>query len=193
MRVLMIIAHPDDEAIFGFRDLVYNDATVICMTNGDNIQRKKEFFESMEYMQLKGHILSFIDSPTEIWLNKEIEDFYSNDIKPLLRDKYEMVVSHGTDGEYGNLQHIRVNMISRNIARELNIPFKCFRDRYRPSDIPTNLQKYNHLLEIYKSQQAALVGLYNFFENDNRKKNKDNGKVKEGKKPDRTLFLRPLV
>ena len=189
----MLIAHPDDEAIFGFRDLVYNDVTVICMTNGDNSQRKSEFFACMEYMRLKGYILSFVDSPTETWLNKKIDDFYISDIKPLLKDKYEMVVSHGSDGEYGNVQHTRVNMIGRNVAGELDIPFKCFRDRYRLSDIPTNLGTYTHLLEIYKSQKEALAGLYNFFENDNKKYKKNNGKVKEGEKPDRTLLMRPRV
>ena len=41
---VMIVAHPDDELIFGGAELIQNKGyKVICITNQDNIQRKKEF------------------------------------------------------------------------------------------------------------------------------------------------------
>lgn len=40
---LMIVAHPDDETIWGGSHLINGNYTVLCITNGNNKKRKKEF------------------------------------------------------------------------------------------------------------------------------------------------------
>lgn len=58
---LMIVAHPDDETIWGGSHLINGNYTVLCITNGNNKKRKKEFMKVMEKTHSKGIILSFPD------------------------------------------------------------------------------------------------------------------------------------
>lgn len=191
MYVLMIVAHPDDEVVFGFRDIVHNSVHVISLTNGDNEVRRGEFYSVMNAIGGKGHMLNYVDSPEDTWATIPVEDFYKNHISELINKsiKYELVVSHGSDGEYGNKQHIRVHAIGRHVAAEMGLPFQTFRDRYRFSDYATYKDKYENLVGLYKSQNAAIAPLANFFENA-QKKPGSNGKVVEGVKPNRSLLLR---
>lgn len=58
---LMIVAHPDDETIWGGSHLINGNYTVLCITNGNNKKRKKEFMKVLEKTHSKGIILSFPD------------------------------------------------------------------------------------------------------------------------------------
>ncbi len=42
---LMIVAHPDDETIWGGSHLINGNYTVLCITNGNN-KKKKRIYES---------------------------------------------------------------------------------------------------------------------------------------------------
>src|SRR5215510_5098323 len=45
---VMIVAHPDDESLFGGEALTSTRGwTVICVTNGTNEQRRREFINAM--------------------------------------------------------------------------------------------------------------------------------------------------
>jgi len=188
----MIVAHPDDEVIFGFHDIIYNDVLVICMTNGDNKIRKEEFFKSMQLCGSKGHILNYPDSPENTWSNLADEDIYNSHLCPLIRKDlgYELIVSHGSDGEYGNKQHIRTGLLGRYVASKMSLPFKTFRERYRASDYATHLTKYNDLIANYASQNIARnLSLINFFSHKKVKVGSKNNKVIEGQVPDLRLLL----
>ena len=197
MRVLMIVAHPDDEVVFGFRDLIHNQVTVISITNGNNEIRKKEFFNVIAAVGAKGHMLNYVDSPDDTWSSVAVEDFYNNHIKALVKDacglsRYELLVSHGSDGEYGNKQHIRVHTIGRHVASEMGLPFQVFRDRWRPSDHPTHKAQYDKLIRFYESQEKAIITLADFFANSKKEVGK-NGKVVEGIVPDRRLLTKGYI
>lgn len=42
---LMIVAHPDDETIWGGSHLINGNYTVLCITNGNNKKKKKRVYE----------------------------------------------------------------------------------------------------------------------------------------------------
>lgn len=55
---VMIVAHPDDETLWGGEQLLKENYLVICITNGDNKIRKKEFEKVMEETKDYGIILN---------------------------------------------------------------------------------------------------------------------------------------
>ena len=163
MKILMLIAHPDDEILFGYHDIYYNDVDVICFTNKNNNIRSVEFNQCMNMCNIKAHMLDFPDSSDDSW--KEYTDIsIINTIKPLLNVSYDMIVSHGKDGEYRNVQHIRVNSIVTTLSKILNIPFMSFYERFDINDYNNNdfIEKRKKLLDIYKSQIIA-VNAFSFL------------------------------
>lgn len=57
---VMIVAHPDDETLWGGEQLLKENYLVICITNGDNKIRKKEFEKVMEETKDYGIVINFI-------------------------------------------------------------------------------------------------------------------------------------
>ena len=60
-KSLMIVAHPDDEAIWGGSHLMNGNYTVLCITNGNNKKRKKTFvLHSSDHISWSYHVCRII-------------------------------------------------------------------------------------------------------------------------------------
>ena len=108
---LMIVAHPDDETIWGGSHLINGNYTVLCITNGNNKKRKKEFMNVMKKTHSKGIILSFPDKTKgkrDNWKSckKDIQRAIQKEIDSKDWDK---IVTHNPDGEYGHNHHKKVS------------------------------------------------------------------------------------
>ena len=145
-NTLMLIAHPDDEVLFGYTDLLNaSELTVLCFTNGNNPIRSNEFMRVISALKGKGIILNYNDSLHDYW------PLLRNDecVNLIPRGNYECVVSHNGFGEYGHKQHIRVNSIARFVAKKLGLPFREF--------LPICDEPFRDtLLDIYVSQKEAI-------------------------------------
>ena len=144
-NTLMLIAHPDDEILFGYNDLINaSNLMVVCFTNGNNSIRSAEFYSVLKKINAKGIMLNYNDSLNDYWPSLTNEMCLIH----IPQGKYECVVSHNGFGEYGHKQHIRVNSIARFVANSLKLPFREFRssnDSFRDS-----------LLHIYVSQKDTI-------------------------------------
>ena len=58
---LMIVAHPDDETIWGGSHLLKGHYLVVCLTNGNNAKRKKEFMKIMKETHNQGLMFDYPD------------------------------------------------------------------------------------------------------------------------------------
>jgi len=164
LKILMLVAHPDDEILFGYNDISDNNVTVICFTSGYDIIRASEFNEVILQAKIEGHILRLKDGQKELWKEYTNEEIIERYIYPIIKEsKYEMIVSHDEKGEYGHKQHIKVHNISKELSKKLNIPFNSFRSRYKKLD-KINELKRNNILQIYKSQQDIIKELLHFFD-----------------------------
>jgi len=164
LNILMLVAHPDDEMLFGYYDISENNVTVICFTSAyDNI-RASEFKTVSQHAKFEGHILPLKDGQKELWKEYTSDEIIEKYIKPEIKEKkYEMIVSHDEKGEYGHKQHIKVHEISKELSKKLKIPFESFRSRYKKLDKIKELKRYN-ILQIYKSQQYIIKELLHFFD-----------------------------
>lgn len=111
---VLFIAHPDDEILFFSKELLNNSRwLVICITNGDNHVRSKEFIACMNEINARYNIWDFEDDWCYKWnlkkINKKIRKILN------LKEEWCKVVTHNEEGEYGHSQHMRINNIIKNL------------------------------------------------------------------------------
>lgn len=121
---LMIVAHPDDDTIFGGAHLISDKYLVVCMTHGKD-NRSVEFNNAMDISKSERIILSY---PEATWVKgslfKKDADFnwdgcqlaIQNDINLLLHyKKWDTVVTHNPAGEYGNIHHKKISKYTTSL------------------------------------------------------------------------------
>lgn len=106
---LMIVAHPDDESLFGGEALTSSGGwTVVSVTSAGNPVRRAEFTAAMSKAGANWIMLDHADHLT------------NGNFAPRLREQlasivaeapYELVVTHNERGEYGHAQHRAVHRI----------------------------------------------------------------------------------
>ena len=109
---VMIVAHPDDETLWGGAHLSEGGWLVVCLTNGnyEDGLRAREFQSAMESLGAKGVILHYPDivSFEPFVLNdwSSASQYILQDIGTVLTYKdWAQVVTHNPDGEYGHIHH----------------------------------------------------------------------------------------
>ena len=171
VKSLMIIAHPDDESLWGGAHLAKQDYLVVCVTCGSDEKRKKEFEKAMNEFGNKYMSLGYPDKT-----NNEKDDWskiyykIEKDIKYILNyKKWDMIVTHNPEGEYNHIHHKMVStMVSKNADKDRLYYF----NRYYTSDELTNMDycirtlddkdiyRKNIMLPDYESQQQIIDNHY---------------------------------
>lgn len=108
-NALVIVAHPDDETIWmGGTILNHPDWnwTIISLCRKNDADRRPKFFRVCEALNAKGIISDLDDEKLEpIDIVKVVEEIIS-----LLPSKeYDIIFTHGKNGEYGHLRHKEVH------------------------------------------------------------------------------------
>lgn len=150
IKNIMIVAHPDDETLWGGAHLNASDKyLVLCLTNGNNPVRKKEFEEVMKRTGNYGVILNYPDNPNNVkskWIN--VKDDIKEDVAyALFYKNYDMVVTHNPQGEYGHMHHRFTSLI---VTRE------C--DKLQKSDV---LYYFNHYSTPNAIRQSKMKPILN--------------------------------
>ena len=177
-KKLMIVAHPDDEVLWGLSELVNDQYFVVCITCGSRYDRVKEFERVMKYLNTDYIMLDYPDK-----VNGERSDWKSeyssitNDLKRIITyKKWDKVVTHNKEGEYGHIHHKMTNKIVTGISTD-NLYY--FGKYYRK---PKNLNKIdNEIIEkkkyiaknLYKSQIKVLEGMSQMYPYENITKYED--------------------
>lgn len=181
---LMIVAHPDDETLWGGGHLIQGNYLVVCLTNGDDSVRRREFMNVVEVSQDKGLILSYPDlidkrkgSGIENRSTWEYEQLaIRKDIGTLLKyKKWNIVVTHNPDGEYGHQHH---RYTSRHVTDMYKLQPECAKNfmyfgKYYSKGkmtqsvkatlpvLPENVYKQKKkLMDQYQSKLATLYEVY---------------------------------
>ena len=108
----MIVAHPDDEIIFGGATLLSDSGwKIVCVTCGKDTKRKKEFETVMGKLGYAFDIWPYPDNPYG-----DLDPAISSRLESLLRKPWEKIVSHGEYGEYGHRHHINLHQMVNAIV-----------------------------------------------------------------------------
>lgn len=176
IKKLMIVAHPDDETIYGGGHLLQDKYTVVCITCGVVDYRVKEFEEVMKKTKDDYIMLGFTDrqnktGPISNWDNeyKEIYKVLSDIIKS---EDWELVITHNPDGEYGHIHHIKTNEIVSNLVSKEKLYYfgRWYHEGSSEQRIDDKIydKKMNDLISVYyRSQKNALNYNYNMLPYEN--------------------------
>jgi|TARA_B110000259_G_C13967559_1_gene383294 LmbE family N-acetylglucosaminyl deacetylase len=155
---VMIVAHPDDELIFGGSELIKNkNYKVICITNQDNEQRFKEFTGLMKELKISYEIL---DHPDKMTI-KTVRSEYITYIKNFLlknKNKINKIITHNKKGEYGHNFHKAVNKMVTDICNNNDLNDKLFYFHNGKNKIEEKLiKKKLELMEKYYPSQFKVL------------------------------------
>lgn len=179
---LMIVAHPDDETIWGGKHLLDDHYLVVCLTNKDNETRKNEFMNIIKETHNQGLIFDYPDKTNgkrDNW--SQVKQDIMNDIRYLLEKKdWKMIVTHNPEGEYGHIHH---QMTSRFVTKYVKETDKLyyFGKYYKKKNKPVDLQQINEddlekkmsLAKIYGSQSRVIEHLGHMMAHENWVKAKE--------------------
>ena len=146
----MIVAHPDDEALFGGAELLTHseEYKVVVIDEYHNDIRRREFLDSMRFIGIHEY---------EHWTGyKGREDYYREkliyELLRVLRERdYKKIVTHGENGEYGHPRHRACHDVLAHLRPEKLWVF----GRGKKLDDEMIVKK-RKLLKVYKSQDGVL-------------------------------------
>lgn len=174
---LMIVAHPDDELIFGGKMLLdKNNWKVVCVTNGTaksqdkfamyKTDRKAEFINAMNVIGCSYEIWDHEDNLFNANWNELI---LTNELYRVINEyMYDTIVTHNLQGEYGHVQHKKVSQLVYQLKPKNLYVFG--HNSKTLSNTPYHLNKHTDqiimLLEKnYKSQKHVVDKLHNYIVN----------------------------
>ena len=139
MKALVIVAHPDDETIWmGGKILSERDWewTILSLCRKDDPDRKPKFFGVCKELNARGFISDLDDDHPERKLASL--DEVAKRVEPIVTDKrFDVVYTHGPNGEYGHNRHIETNLTVRRMFEEGLIQAKqLFEFNYRRVEKP---------------------------------------------------------
>lgn len=145
---LMIVAHPDDESLFGGGQLIVEgNWKVVCVTNGDHSVRRAEFERVMFITLSRSEIWQYYDEQFTPLKEKELD----KDLNRVVHEqKWEKIVTHNEEGEYGHLHHKQIHKVMKKIVGP-NLWTFNFDAPYPLSD--SVWKKKVELVSVYKSQK----------------------------------------
>lgn len=150
---LMIVAHPDDEIIFGGQELLWNAGKykVVCVTGGNDEIRSTEFKNAMDSVGVTDY---------EIWdYEADLYTPFPDDVLTKLdrvinEHNWGKIVTHNPVGEYGHPQHRDLHLKVKSITDEIYVFCKI------PQMLDDKtLNKKRELLRLYPTQHEIIYQL----------------------------------
>ena len=172
---LMVVAHPDDELLWGGLHLIDDDYLVVCITCGPNKVRVNEFISVMNETNDKYILLGYPDKTNgerDNWNSSR--DGITKDLKEIINLKdWDLIVTHNPQGEYGHQHHKMTSQIMTQVVEDKDKLYYFGRyhsktrmtnylDSMTPSD--NNIRKKKDLIGLYRSQSFIQTSFDHMYE-----------------------------
>ena len=175
---LMIVAHPDDDILWGGAHLIEDDYLVVCITCGVNKTRVNEFKQVMEKTHDKYIMLGYPDKTNgerDNW-NSSKENMMK-DLEEIINLKdWDLIVVHNPDGEYGHQHHKMASQFVTSLVDDKSKLY-YFGHYYSKDNIAAHedemssidgktLEKKVRIIGLYKSQSFIQTTFDHMFEHE---------------------------
>ena len=158
---LMIVAHPDDETLWGGKALIEDDYLVVCITCGKVKSRVFEFVNVMHTTNDKYIMLGYPDKTNgerDNW-DTVYEDI-TKDLKKIIKLKdWELIVVHNPEGEYGHIHHKMTSNIVTEIVENKDILY-YFGKYYSKKTIRDHYDELVSMSEKTLNTKKKIIGMY---------------------------------
>lgn len=168
---LLILAHPDDDAVWAGGHLTEGGWLCVCITNGRNDTRKEEFLKAVDASGNTPLILEYpdkVNGKRDDW--EEVSRGLSADLTLLLGyKKWSVIATHNPEGEYGHQHHIITSYLVTECCLELGIADRLMYmgNYYTKEELPKvesgltrltdeQLKAKEYMLSFYKSQSSTI-------------------------------------
>jgi hypothetical protein len=119
---LMVVAHPDDELLFGGLAILREPGwKVICLTNGYKAKRTLAFMDAMGSID---NVWAYeIWDHSDQWFGTKLHKKIESNIQEELGSRdYLKIVTHNINGEYGHRQHALISkLLHKLVKKNLNV------------------------------------------------------------------------
>lgn len=181
---LMIVAHSDDETLWGGGHLIEGGYLVVCFTGSSNKIRKDEFINAVTKLN-ETNIPIVLDFPDKTFTKRDnwfgIENKIIKTVDKLLEIKdWNLIVTHNKSGEYGHIHHKKISSI---VTKEYNkleksAPLYYYGTyhskkkipKYEDQMIPMDGELYNtkvEVLKLFSSQKKVINNLFHMMKYEN--------------------------
>lgn len=169
---LMIVAHPDDETIWGGAHLLKDNYVVVCITNGDNEIRSEEFMKVMQQVNAKAIMLNYpdkTDGKRNDW--QSCEAMIKAEINYILGLKdWKLIATHNPDGEYGHEHHKKVNRMVNEAVEQASLENKLmyFAKYVKKKNLTSYLKDNQEVSMLSKEELKAKESLLSNYSSQNK-------------------------
>lgn len=158
---LMIVAHPDDELLWGGAHLIEDNYLVVCVTCGSNKLRVIEFDKVMKATGEKYIMLGYPDKTNGERDNWDTvrEDIISDIDKIIALKDWNIIVTHNPDGEYGHIHHQMTSQIVTDAVKaKYNLYY--FGRYYSKKKIGNHYNEMTPIKDKVLAKKEKIIGLY---------------------------------